>query len=130
MSRVQRVTCLVTLNQYMIPLSLPEGSVCRQAFTGQHVVTHEGAVTAILPTPDGLFWVTAGSDSRVRLWDCSTHRSSGYSDLFFKSINQPTGCQSTCRNKLVNYERTFNRATKVWLLLYMSQCVATIYLLS
>jgi len=29
---------------------------------------HDAAVTGLLPTPDGLGWVTAGADSAVRLW--------------------------------------------------------------
>jgi hypothetical protein len=35
---------------------------------------HDGSVTGIASTPDGLFWVTAGTDDRVRLWDARTHR--------------------------------------------------------
>ncbi|KAL6756913.1 hypothetical protein V8C86DRAFT_1829115 [Haematococcus lacustris] len=30
---------------------------------------HLGAVTGILPLPCGATWITAGSDSRLRLWD-------------------------------------------------------------
>ena len=30
---------------------------------------HQGAVTCVMPTADGLFWLTAGTDSRLRLWD-------------------------------------------------------------
>jgi len=50
---------------------------------------HEGSVTAVLPTQDGLHWMTAGTDSRVRLWD-----------------------SQTLRNKLVNFRQTANRASK------------------
>lgn len=32
-------------------------------------VAHEGAVTGVLATPDGLSLVSAGTDHRVRLWD-------------------------------------------------------------
>ena len=34
-----------------------------------HATAHEGAVTAVLPTEDGNHWITAGTDSRIRLWD-------------------------------------------------------------
>ena len=40
----------------------------------QHRTAHEGAVTAVVPTPDGLQCLTAGTDSRLRLWDLHTHR--------------------------------------------------------
>lgn len=33
------------------------------------VQSHQGAVTAICPTPDGLHWLSAGTDDRLRLWD-------------------------------------------------------------
>ena len=33
------------------------------------MTAHDGSVTAVAQTPDGLHWVTAGNDSRVRLWD-------------------------------------------------------------
>ncbi len=38
-------------------------------------LAHEGSVTAILPTADGKYWLTAGTDSRLRLWDSDDHRS-------------------------------------------------------
>lgn len=41
---------------------------------GSNVAAHDGAVTALLPTLDGLFWLTAGTDSRVRQWDSLHHR--------------------------------------------------------
>ncbi|KAK9817228.1 hypothetical protein WJX72_011350 [[Myrmecia] bisecta] len=53
------------------------------------VTAHDGYVTAVLPTPDGLYWLSAGTDSRVRLWDTVYHR-----------------------NMLVNYSDTFNRSNK------------------
>ena len=34
-----------------------------------HATAHDGSVTAVLQTPDGHSWLTAGNDSRVRLWD-------------------------------------------------------------
>jgi hypothetical protein len=43
-----------------------------------------------MPTRDGLAWVTAATDSRVRLWDAGTYR-----------------------NMLVNYRDTFNHSLKV-----------------
>lgn len=33
------------------------------------MTAHDGSVTAVAQTPDGLHWVTAGNDSRVRLWE-------------------------------------------------------------
>lgn len=50
---------------------------------------HDGHVTAVKPTPDGLCWITAATDSRVRLWDALTYR-----------------------NMLVNYSGTWNRSMK------------------
>ncbi|KAK9822022.1 hypothetical protein WJX74_001472 [Apatococcus lobatus] len=50
---------------------------------------HEGSVTAIQPTTDGRHLLTAGTDSRLRLWDTCDYR-----------------------NLLVNYRNTFNRANK------------------
>ena len=35
---------------------------------------HDGRVTALRCTPDGLFLVSAGTDNRVRLWDLATGR--------------------------------------------------------
>ncbi len=45
---------------------------------------HQGAVTAVVPTPDGLHLLTAGTDSRLRLWDATHwHRQpAGYADTF------------------------------------------------
>eukprot|EP00879_Flechtneria_rotunda_P012726 GHRR01013289.1.p1 GENE.GHRR01013289.1~~GHRR01013289.1.p1 ORF type:complete len:287 (+),score=75.38 GHRR01013289.1:746-1606(+) len=45
----------------------PEYESSRTPATWQ--VAHEGAVTGILATSDGLHLVTAGGDSRARLWD-------------------------------------------------------------
>ena len=47
-----------------------------------NATAHEGSVTAVLPTPDGLHWVTAGTDSRVRLWDSLTFRYNCSSDAY------------------------------------------------
>ncbi|KAK9909422.1 hypothetical protein WJX75_002005 [Coccomyxa subellipsoidea] len=55
----------------------------------QHRTAHDGAVTAVVPTPDGMHCLTSGTDSRMRLWDLQ-HNS----------------------NALVNYPNTFNRAKK------------------
>lgn len=35
---------------------------------------HEGSVTGIAASSDGLSYATAGTDSRVRLWDADTYR--------------------------------------------------------
>eukprot|EP00884_Botryococcus_braunii_P017531 jgi/Botrbrau1/4461/Bobra.0348s0045.2 len=44
---------------------------------GNHMQTqraHEGSITGIVASPDGLSYVTAGTDSCVRLWDAHTYR--------------------------------------------------------
>jgi DNA excision repair protein ERCC-8 len=33
---------------------------------------HEAGVTAVLPSPDGLAWLSAGGDDRLRRWDAAT----------------------------------------------------------
>lgn len=53
-------------------------------------VAHDGRVTGILPTPDGLHWLTAGTDNRLRLWDTRHNY-----------------------HLLVNYPQTFNSSMKV-----------------
>lgn len=53
-------------------------------------VAHDGRVTGILPTPDGLHWLTAGTDNRLRLWDAHHYY-----------------------HLLVNYPQTFNSSMKV-----------------
>jgi hypothetical protein len=35
---------------------------------------HDGAINSIVPTPDGLFWLTSGGDDRIRCWNASTHK--------------------------------------------------------
>lgn len=52
-------------------------------------VAHDGRVTGILPTPDGLHWLTAGTDNRLRLWDARHNY-----------------------HLLVNYPQTFNSSMK------------------
>jgi WD40 repeat protein len=37
-------------------------------------MAHDGAINSIVPTPDGLFWLTSGGDDRIRCWDASTHK--------------------------------------------------------
>lgn len=54
-----------------------------------HLQAHLQGVTGLLPTPDGLHWISAGNDDQIRLWDSSNY----------------------C-NKLVNYPKAFNRAIK------------------
>lgn len=53
-------------------------------------MAHSGRVTGILPTPDGLHWLTAGTDNRLRLWDTQHNY-----------------------HLLVNYPLTFNSSMKV-----------------
>jgi DNA excision repair protein ERCC-8 len=50
---------------------------------------HSQGITGIVPTPDGLYWISAGNDDQIRLWDAASHR-----------------------NMLVNYPNAFNRASK------------------
>lgn len=50
---------------------------------------HESGITGLVPTSDGLFWLSAGNDDRVRLWNASNFR-----------------------HELVHYNDTFNRASK------------------
>ena len=37
----------------------------------ERMATHEESVRALLPAPDGSFLITAGSDRRIRYWDCT-----------------------------------------------------------
>lgn len=53
-------------------------------------IAHDGRVTGIMPSPNGLYWLTAGTDNRLRLWDSEHHR-----------------------HLLVNYPQTFNSSMKV-----------------
>lgn len=52
----------------------PLEGIVGQNRPAQHRQAHEGAVTAVVPTPDGLYCLTAGTDSRIRLWDLSDNR--------------------------------------------------------
>jgi DNA excision repair protein ERCC-8 len=54
--------------------------------------SHDGGITGLTATPDGLFWLSAGNDDRVRLW--STEAS-----------------HSHC-HQLVHYSGAYNRANK------------------
>jgi WD domain, G-beta repeat len=49
----------------------PGGSEVLKAVPG-HQQAHQGAVTGLLQTPDGLNWVSAGADNAIRLWDAQT----------------------------------------------------------
>ncbi len=51
-----------------------EEGIVGQSRPAQHRQAHEGAVTAVVPTPDGLYLLTAGTDSRIRLWDLHDNR--------------------------------------------------------
>ena len=98
----------------------------------QHRQAHEGAVTAVVPTPDGLYCVTAGTDSRIRLWDLQDNRLvcctftgrlckgealseavNALCAVFTRVLME--GC--VCSNTLVNYPSPFNRSKKVGFLL-------------
>ena len=55
----------------------------------QYGISHDGNVTCVAPSPDGLFWITSGTDDRLRLWDAATYR-----------------------HMLVHYPNAFNRSNK------------------
>ena len=73
------------------PAPLPQKPQAPGAQTNATIYAkaHENGITGIVPTPDGLFWLSAGNDDRVRLWNASNHR-----------------------HELVHYKDTFNRASK------------------
>ena len=96
----------------------------------RHAAAHPGgAVTGVAPTPDGLHWLTAGTDDRVRLWDAGTYRCE-------RGVGSERGRQGgvqalsrspellplivplsfpqtrTHRHLLVHYQGAFNRATQ------------------
>lgn len=50
------------------------GGPQRPAIAPSSAVAHDGRVTALLPTPDGLSWLSAGTDSRVRVWSLPRYR--------------------------------------------------------
>ncbi|PNW88497.1 hypothetical protein CHLRE_01g032100v5 [Chlamydomonas reinhardtii] len=72
---------------------LPPGSPGAVAAAGRMkesaLRAHSGGVTALLPCPDGLSLLTAGTDGRMRLWDAASRT-----------------------NRLVGYEGTHNRALR------------------
>lgn len=69
------------------------GPYSRNTATGA-ALAHEGAVTALLATQDGLNLVTAGIDHRMRLWDaCESHIRTGcllHAALPLKSVPAST----------------------------------------
>ena len=76
-----RFSCLFGL--LLVTMSLLEPyfawTICRSRMHGlydtqQSSSAHEGSITAVRATADGLHWITAGTDSRVRLWDSSSFR--------------------------------------------------------
>ena len=50
------------------PVEAEGGGGRQPAAAPSSAVAHDGRVTALLPTPDGLSWLSAGTDSRVRMW--------------------------------------------------------------
>ncbi|PRW58966.1 DNA excision repair ERCC-8-like isoform B [Chlorella sorokiniana] len=55
----------------------------------KYSTAHTGSITGVVPTPDGLHWLSAGTDDRVRLWDAATYK-----------------------HRLVHYPGAFNRASR------------------
>ncbi|KAI3438903.1 hypothetical protein D9Q98_001318 [Chlorella vulgaris] len=55
----------------------------------KYATAHAGSITGVAPTPDGLHWLSAGTDDKVRLWDAASHR-----------------------HQLVHYPGAFNRAVQ------------------
>lgn len=45
-----------------------------QSNNNNNKTAHDGAINSIVPTPDGLFWLTSGGDNRIRCWNSSTHK--------------------------------------------------------
>lgn len=40
----------------------------------KYSTAHAGSITGVVPTPNGLHWLSAGTDDKVRLWDAATRR--------------------------------------------------------
>ena len=116
----------------------PSGYTCRRASEtaadagiplSQSAVAHDGCVTAVNPTPDGLRWLTAGTDSRVRAWESDTFRyrcnAEYHTDAAIMACMEvvllPFICKHRCalvdRNTLVNFPNSYNRSVKVSCLL-------------
>ena len=80
---------------------------------------HDGRVTALLPMPNGLSWLSAATDSRVRLWSVPHFRSDFVVVHSFALLNFPllatsqTVSSFPSRNTLVNFPNTHNRAVRV-----------------
>ena len=60
-----------------------------QSAAAVYTKAHENGITGVTPTPDGLFWLSAGNDDKVRLWETAQHR-----------------------HELVHYNESYNRASK------------------
>ncbi|CDJ28369.1 WD domain, G-beta repeat-containing protein, putative [Eimeria mitis] len=48
------------------------GSTVQERSVFSDVSAHEGAVTCLVPSPDGAYLVSSGSDGRIRLWNALT----------------------------------------------------------
>ena len=70
------------------PLPRPQAPGAQTTAT-IYAKSHESGITGVVPTPDGLFWLSGGNDDKVRLWNATSHR-----------------------HELVHYNDTFNRASK------------------
>lgn len=65
------------------------GAAAAATATAALTKAHGAGVTGLTPTPDGLFWLTAGNDDALRLWNAGSYR-----------------------HELVHYSGAYNRATK------------------
>ncbi len=48
----------------------------------RYATAHGGSITGVLPSPHGLYWLSAGTDDRVRLWDALDYRWEGRGSSF------------------------------------------------
>ena len=55
----------------------PRCPALRDAQVTRYAAAHGGSVTGVHPTPHGLYWLSAGTDDRVRLWDAASYRRAG-----------------------------------------------------
>lgn len=95
---IRRTGCTAALDQHDTepspatvampsPSERPSDEVPGATADTSSAIAHDGRITAVLPAPDGLSWITAGTDDRVRVWSMPRFR-----------------------NTLLNFTGTYNRA--------------------